>query len=278
MNIFGLGKAGCKIAELFKQQPQYNVTLFDSDKKYVRRKNCVYVKKQPSAELYDSTEIKMKIDIEGDKIIMIVCGSGAIAAATLQILSNFKQKDICLYYICSDVNTISAKAKLRNRAHFGILQEYARSGVFQKIFLIDNLNMKDIIGSVPVLQHYSKINNMIFSVIHMLNVFENTEPVFDTLQDDLVTCRISTLSMLDMESKTEKDFFSLKNVNQIKYFYGINRLRIEKDEKLLDEVVSLSTLQSHDLCVTSYAIYDTDYDYDFCYVIKSTADIQYMEG
>ena len=158
------------------------------------------------------------------------------------------------------------------------MQEYARSGVFRKIYLVNNLKVKDIIGSVPVMQHYSRINNMIFSVIHMLNVFENTEPVFDTLQGDLVTCRISTLSMLDMESRTEKDFFSLKNVNQIKYFYGINRLRIEKDEKLLDEVVSLSTLQSHDLCVTSYAIYDTDYDYDFCYIVKSTATIQYMEG
>ena len=72
MNIFGLGKAGCKIAELFKQHPQYNVTLFDSDKKYVRRKSCVYVKEQPTAELYDSTEIKMKVNVEGDKIFMIV--------------------------------------------------------------------------------------------------------------------------------------------------------------------------------------------------------------
>ena len=42
MNIIGLGKAGCKIAELFKQYPQYTVFKFDSDEKLKRKKNCFF--------------------------------------------------------------------------------------------------------------------------------------------------------------------------------------------------------------------------------------------
>ena len=46
MNIIGLGKAGCKIAELFKEYPQYTVFKIDSDEKLKRKKNCKSSRRQ----------------------------------------------------------------------------------------------------------------------------------------------------------------------------------------------------------------------------------------
>ena len=166
------------------------------------------------------------------------------------------------------------KSKLRNRAHFHVLQEYARSGVFSKIYLIDNQCIKEAIGKVPVLKYYEKMNKYIFDSIHLLNVYQKSDAVFDTLQSDLNTCRIATISAYSMTSNVEKDFFYLKNVNQIKYFFGINRLRIEEDENLIDEVSSISSANTNAECISSYGIFQTDYDYDICYAIKSTAEVQ----
>ena len=61
MNIIGLGKAGCKIAELFKEYPQYTVFKMDSDKKLKRKKNCFYIPQQGSAELYDANPVKIRL-------------------------------------------------------------------------------------------------------------------------------------------------------------------------------------------------------------------------
>ena len=80
MNIIGLGKAGCKIAELFKEYPQYTVFKMDSDEKLKRKKNCFHIPQQSSAELYDANPIDLKrlrnnLD-EDEEIYFIVCGKG----------------------------------------------------------------------------------------------------------------------------------------------------------------------------------------------------------
>ena len=134
--------------------------------------------------------------------------------------------------------------------------------------------MREIIGKVPIIKFYQKINEHIVNVIHMLNVFKNSESVFETFQSNLNTCRISSISVQDMTSEIEKEYFSLKNVNQIKYFFGINRQRIEADDNLIDQVTSISTISSSADCITSYGIFETNYEHDICYAVKSTATIQ----
>ena len=40
-----------------------------------------------------------------------------------------------------NLETIDNKSKLRHRVHFHVLQEYARSGVFERFIIIDNTNL-----------------------------------------------------------------------------------------------------------------------------------------
>ena len=129
-----------------------------------------------------------------------------------------------------------------------------------------------------LMTYYKKINEMIVNSIHMLNFFNNSDSVFETLQDDLNTCRIATIASVDIETEEEKEFFSLKNVNQIKYFFGVNRLTIEEDEEFMTKIESLATSKSDEDCITSYGIFETTYDYNFCLAIKSTAEIQTLEN
>ncbi len=274
MNIIGIGKAGCAIAEMFKQYDQYDVFQIDAQCKY---ENSISLGKKASVEMYDSEPIEMEIE-NAEEVSLFVCGSGKVSGCTLRVLENFKKRDITLYYIFPNIDLLDNKGKLRNRAHYNILQQYARSGLFKKMFILRNENIKDIVGKTSVLNYYKKINEMIVNSIHMLNFFNNSEPAFDTFQDDLNTCRIATIASVDIGTEEEKEFFSLKNVNQIKYFFGVNRLTLEEDEELITKIESLSTSKSDENCITSYGIFETTYDYNFCFAIKSTAEIQTLEN
>lgn len=277
MNIIGLGKAGCKIAELFKEYPQYNVFLLDSDDKYKRKKNCFYIPLQQSAELYDANPIDLTKLVEAldedEEVYFIVCGSGKISACSLWILKELREKEIKIIYIKPDTSTLDNKSILRNRAHSHILQEYTRSGVFEKMFILDNDKLSDIIGKTSILNFYPKINQLVATAIHWFNIYDNSDPVFDTFREKYISSRISTFSVVNINNSQVLDCYDIKNYNQIEYFFGVNRIRIEQDEELLDKLTEISSSDSEEKSV-SYGVFPTDMEEGFSFAIKSSSQIQ----
>tara|TARA_B100001113_G_C21119288_1_gene626669 strand:+ start:645 stop:1487 length:843 start_codon:yes stop_codon:yes gene_type:complete len=280
MNIIGLGNAGCKIAELFKKYPQYTVFKIDSDEKLKRKKNCFYIPKRSSVELYDANPIdikKLKKNLDEDEeVYLITCGCGKVSACTLWILRQLTDRKIKIIYIKPDTTSIDDKSVLINRAHFHILQEYTRSGVFYKMYIIDNKKMKDIIGKTSILNFYPKINNFIVNTIHWMNIYMNTDPVFDTYRDEYITSRICSFGIIDLERESMAETYSLKKCNQIKYFYGVNRITIESDEELIEKLNRVTSKESKDASI-SYGVYSTDLDVGFSFAIKSSSEIQLEE-
>jgi hypothetical protein len=283
MNIVGLGKAGCNIAELFKQYPQYTVFKFDTDEKLKRKKNCFYIPQQGSVELYDANPIDLKrlrSNIEkGEEAYLILCGSGKVAGSTLWISKELTDLGlpINLIYINPDPALLDAKSKLRHRAHFHILQQYARSGAFEKIYLLDNTSMSQVAGKTSILNYYNSLNQLVVSTVHWLNVYNNTESVFDTYKEGYVSSRIATFSILDVEEEEEKEYFSLEKCNQIKYFYGFNRITIENDDNLLEKVNRISQKNVDENTIISYGIFPTDLEVGFSFALKSSSHIQEQE-
>ena len=277
MNIIGLGKAGCKIAELFKEYPQYSVFLLDSDDKYKRRKNCFYIPSQQSAELYDANAIdltKLVKSLDDDEeVYFIVCGSGKISSCSLWILQQISDKKLNIIYIKSDVSTLDKNSILRNRAHMNILQEYTRSGVFEKMFIFENNAVSSIIGKTSILNFYPKINRLIATSIHWLNIYRNTDPVFDTFREKYVSSRIGTLGVVNLDQTHVVDCYDIKDVNQIEYFFGINRIRIENDEELFDKLNGISSLDSDEKSI-SFGVYATDLEEGFSFALKTSSEIQ----
>ena len=280
MNIIGLGSAGCKIAELFKKYPQYTVFKMDSDEKLKRKKNCFYIPKRSSVELYDANPIDIKrlqknLD-EDEEVYLITCGCGKVSACTLWILRELSGRKINIVYIKPDTTSIDDKSSLINRAHFHILQEYTRSGVFHRMYIFDNKKMKDIIGKTSILNFYPRINNFMVSIIHWLNIYMNTDPVFDTYRDEYITSRICSFGVIDLDKEEVVETYSIKKCNQIKYFYGVNRITIEKDEELIEKLNRITSKDSEDAS-KSYGVYSTDLEVGFSFLIKSSSEIQQEE-
>ena len=271
MNIIGLGKAGCSISDMFNQYTQYNVFTLDTTE------NCSYkIPRQPSAELYDANPMDlsdMVSKMDDEDTYFILCGSGKIAACSLWILQQIKDKKVNIVYVDPEPSTVDQKGKLRNRAHYHVLQEYTRSGVFNKMFLFENALISDVIGKTSILNYFPKINQFIATAIHWMNIYNNTDTVFDTFRDEFVSSRICSFGVVNIETKQVTDTFLLENCNQIKYFYGVNRIVIENDENLLDNLNEITTSDTENKSV-SYGVYSTDLEQGFSFALKSSSEIQ----
>lgn len=158
-NIVGLGTAGCNIAANFLRYPQYSVYQIDTDE---REGGSVFLlPKQENHELYEEhcPDFKQFFSKINASCILVVGGSGSLSGAALRILQQLSHLNVSVLYIRSDIDLLSEMKRLRERVVFGVLQEYARSAAINKIYLVDNSKIEEILGSVPVIGYHDRINN-----------------------------------------------------------------------------------------------------------------------
>ena len=289
MNIVGLGQAGCNIAEILSQYPQYSIFKIDADiegdfdfiDNYKESENKVKiysVDKQASPEEYEQNTPSMKDFFRGIKgeTLFIIGGSGYISAMCLRIMEQIKDKcEISVLYVRPDTSLLSKNKALQEKSTFKILQEFARSGLLQMIYLVSNTNLENILGDVPIIGYNNKINELIVSTVHMINVFKNSEPVMGKIEDPAEASRIATFGISDIEGNEEKSFFSLDRTKEKCYIYSINEERLKTEGDLRKKIVSTVKAQAEteDLKV-SFGVFPTNYQQDYCYILNYTSIIQ----
>ena len=267
MLIVGIGEAGCKIAELFKQQEQYHIELLDEGKG---------IKKCKSVEEYDEIKYtpRKKAIKSAREGILFVCGSGKVAGATLRVLEGLKHLKMTVVYICPDLEYSSKIEQLRHKVHYNVLQEYARSGLVQELLLLDNKSLIDIVGHGTIYDYFSKVNHYIYSVIHTINYCHNVKAEFGLMHEPKQISRISTLGYGLLEKNEEKLFFPLDNITETGYIININEEELANDISILPNVKALAK-QSKDLGrETSFAIWSTEETESYYYTKHYTHFIQ----
>lgn len=269
MNIVGLGNTGCNVAKIFENYPQYRVFQIDTEER--EGKNTFLFPQFDHPEDYERgcPDLSGFLDIQGD-VFFILGGPGSITGASLRILEQIKHCNISIIYFKSDQSLLSNIGQLHQRATFHILQEYTRSGVFKEIFLLDNQVISGIIGDVPIVEYYSRINNLVVPIIHFINVFNNTKPVMSTFSNLAETSKIKTLSILNMEDGTEKAFFSLDSPVESRYYYGIGSESLKNDSTLNNKIRNQMKISK---VKTGFGIYETSYNYNFCYGVLCSREI-----
>ena len=160
MNIIGLGKAGCAIADKFAEYPQYKTFKIDIG---LEGENCFNIPRQKSPEAYEETAPPMEeffSKVTGE-VIFAICGAVMISGMSLAVLEQLKGHDTSILYIRPDVSLLSEKKMLQERVVFNVLQQYARSGLLKRIYLISNSRVEEIMGDIPIIGYYDRINGMI---------------------------------------------------------------------------------------------------------------------
>ena len=274
MDIIGLGEAGCNIAECFRKYPQYNIYKIDVG---VEGDKCFNVPKQKSPEDYESSAPNLSSFFTelSEEAIFIVGGAGHISGMTLAILEQIKDRKISVLYTRPNLKSLTGKKKLLERATFGILQEYARSGLLENMYIISNDNIAQIIGDLPVIGYFDKINEAISSTIHFINLFERTEHIYGLLEERDEVSRISTIGLLDPELSEEKIFYNFDFVREKSYFYAFRNERLLKESNLINVIEDqIEDKKEEWLTKISYRIYDTEYQNDYGYCIHRTSKVQ----
>ena len=267
ISIVGLGNAASSIAELFADIKQYKVFKLNSKVE----KNTKYKYKLKSFETPEEYENNIP-NLENffssvtDRVQFIIVGGSFSSNYSLGILQQLKDKKIDIVYVQPDTELLTGYPVLIENTTFGVLQEYARSGLLNSITLISNLCIEESLTDINIKNYYNSLNNFIFSTIHHLNYFTHSEPEIGQVSRPAETNRIRAIAGLNVKNLEEKWFFNLDTPRELCYYLAINTERLETEGGLHKKIVDmLKEKPKNAFRKISYAIYETPYhDFGFC--------------
>tara|TARA_Y100001973_G_C5160468_1_gene313227 strand:- start:68 stop:907 length:840 start_codon:yes stop_codon:yes gene_type:complete len=275
ISIIGLGSAASKIAEKFKQTKNYNVYVLN--KSIERRSKYKFkLKEYDSPEEYERSIPNVNKFFENidDHVQIFIMGSSYSSNYSLGILEQIKDKKIDIFYIRPDSELMTGVPKLLDKAIFGILQEYARSGLFNSFTAISNTMVEKWIGDIPIKTYYDKINDSIFSTVHYINYFNHAEPEIGMAAKPIDINRIRSYGMVNPVNLEEKWLYELDMERDICYYLCINQERLENEGGLHKKIVDMLKEKPHNAFRRiSYAIYETEHQ-DFGLCVAHTNAIQ----
>ena len=151
ISLLGIGTAGENIVSCFSKNKEYDCYVISDNvarsTKYKRK-----IKYQENLEDYETNVPNLEnfFSNMSEHVQVFLCGSGRTANASLAILQQLRNKKIDIFYIEPDVDLLLGVTKLQERAIYGVLQEYARSGLFNSFTIFSNPILEVSIGSVPI--------------------------------------------------------------------------------------------------------------------------------
>ena len=272
--VIGLGKAGCAIADKFAKYSQYLTYKLDVDLP-VGPRSFVLARQQKIEDYEENCPDLTKFfdSVEAD-ILFVIGGGGRVSSSALAILKQLKHCNINVMYIKPDLSFGGATEKLLDKMTFNVLQQYARSGVFERLYLIDNEQLEKVIPPTSVKNYYDNLNEAIVSTFHMINVFNHVDPVTDTFSDPPIGARISTIGFVNPKKNDDQMFFLLDNVSDMVYYYGYNKMKLEEGNNLLSQVKNSIIKKTDGGVRVSYGIFETDYEQDYIYILNHSSVIQ----
>jgi len=276
ITTIGIGKAGSNVAGQFRDSKEYKVYClsgeFEATTKFEYR-----LQSFDNHEDYEENIPKLSKFFKGvtKNVQVFVCGSSKSANYTLGILQQIKDKKIDLFYIKPDTDLLIGNLKLQEKAIFGILQEYARSGLFNSITIFSNPILEQTIGNVPIKKYFETINQTIYYSVHYKNLFDHKRPIIGNLSEPSEVQRIRSMGRLDTNKVQENWFYELDMSRDVCYYFCIAKEKLEQDgglhQRIIEKLKQKSTNAFKNL---TYAIYESPYETDFGFCVAHTNAIQ----
>ncbi len=267
ISIIGLGNAASSIADKFTDIKQYKVFKLNSKVE----KNTKYkykLKSFDTPEEYEQNIPKLTKFFEpvSENVQFIIVGGSFSSNYALGVLQQLKNKKVDVIYIQPDTELLTGYPVLVENTTFGVLQQYARSGLLNSITLISNLLIEESLGDLNIKNYYDSLNNFIFSTMHHLNYFTHSEPEIGQVSKPSEINRICAVAGLNLKNLQEKWFFDLDTPRELCYYLAINTERLETEGGLHKKIVDmLKDKPKNAFRKISYAIYETPYhDFGFC--------------
>jgi hypothetical protein len=164
--------------------------------------------------------------------------------------------------------------KLQENLTFNVFQEYARSGIFKNIFLVNNEDVAQIIGDVPILEFYNKINLVIHNSLINYLKSELQNPLIDNSTPPKEISRIVTFGVYDLENDVERLFFPLDFIDDKCYNFAIKEDDLKSNGRLFKLIKDRMKQKLVGNTKVSYKIFSTNFEQNYCYVIAYSRKVQ----
>jgi len=275
ISIVGLGTAASAIAAKFEGISNYQV-YYLNDKIEKTHKYNFKLEKYDTPEEYEQhiPDVRKTFKSLTERVQFFVTGASMSSNYCLGILEQIKDKEIDVFYIKPDTELLTGLPKLMENMVFGVLQEYARSGLLRSVTLVSNANLENTLTEIPIKTYYDTLNTSIFSTVHYLNYFEFTEPEIGQVSRPSEINRIRTIGMLNIKNLEEKWLFDLDMERDLCYYICINENRLATEGGLHRRIVDmLKKKPKNAFRRISYAIYETPLE-DFGFCVAHTNAVQ----
>lgn len=272
--VIGLGKAGCAITHNFAQYSQYKTYKIDTGLSPTA--TTFGLKESSNIEDYEKNcpdMSKFFKGVSGD-VLFVVGGGGRVSISSLSILKNLRHCNITVLYIKPEEDFLGSQGKSIDKLVFNVFQQYARSGLFERLYIVENALVERSIPPGSLKDYYNNLNGAIVSSLHMINLFNHTTSVTDTFSSLPVAARISTIGFVEPKKNVDKMFFSLDNVTDRVYYYACNKMRLETENNLFGEIKNSLKRKMEPGVRVSYGIFETDYEQDYIYCVNHTSVVQ----
>ena len=264
MITIGLGNAGINICRKLSNLGKYKTVELDEGKG---------LSKCQTHEEYESSVPKLAktLKLGNDQDIwFILCGASKVSGATLAVLEQIKDREVKVMYIVPDPFFLSKTQKLQHNVTFGVLQEYARSGMINSLWLFDNKIISSIVGEGALGSYYDNANAAIANFLANYKWFKSTQPIMGNLHEPKNISRICTVSIGELEKNKENLYFLLDNITESCYYYSISSNKKENDKNLLNNIRTYLETKNN----TTFGIWENGSEHSFFYSIKFTHYIQ----
>lgn len=262
--VVGLGKFGCGVADQFRQYPEYKVFRISSD---LSIKNSFYIQPEKNIEEYENNFDDMEANLffkrfaKDEEVIFILQGGDPVTGATLSILEKIKHARVTILYIKPDKDVSSVIQKRDDKIVYNVLQEYTRSGLLNKMFILEKSRVEEMIGDVPISEYEKSIHHFISYIPAMINYFENAGSILETKMAPLEISRLATYGLASLDKNIDIRFlFPMQGESSAHFYFGIPDEVLATDNKLMQKIKSQVKRFSKDGVDTGFSVHSTELD------------------
>ena len=275
-SIIALGDSAIALCTEFEKIAEYDcLKITDSDKNL---ENSHFIKKPEKIEDYESElnkPLTNKLSKLQKDIIFIVSGSDLISSMSLVILEKLKsnKNNIEVLYIKTELDFLPERSKIHERMVRNILQEYTRSGLLDKMCLVDTTVVESMCHDLTILNRSEQVNFRIAYCYHSIDQYKNIKPITSSNCEISKICRIFTIGYGPVATQEKKLFFPLKEEREMLYYFAINENKLASEKNLFRTLTDPIRSKDSNL-KTMFLIYQTDFEEDYVFFESYTPFVQ----
>jgi hypothetical protein len=270
--IIGLGQLGCDIAEMFEQVSGYRVKLLDTE---IEGPNCYELGVYDGPEEYEANTPDLSqffSDIDGE-VLFVLAGHTNASGSTLQILKQLAKHKPNILYLVPDNEVLDNTQTLQLNLTFNVLQEYSRSDVIGRVFLVSNSRVEAMVGETSLLEAEEKFNKFVVDTVTNLDYFSTQQAVLDKAEQLKSHAKIASYGILDLSSGEDNFYYPMMGEMNRIYYFAINEEELKKDNKLIKKIKDFTNKEVR----SSYKVFNIKTKQSYCYFVSYSSEIQKLD-